>query len=852
MLFLNMGLLFGLLAVSIPVLIHLFNRKAARVVDWGAMQFLLDSLISRRRKILLEEVLLLAARCMLLTLLALAMARPFISATSRVPWVVVMPMILVASSLFAVSFAFWRSPRLRWSMLFAGLGLVLLVALIVLAERQLNLRRFGGKGRRDVALVIDGSMSMTMVRDGKSNFQRAKEEAEELVRSASHKTAFTLVVAGSGPQVLIPAPVTDRNELIAALDDAKPPLGTMRIVDALAAAAVALAQGDNPAKQIVVLTDGQRAGWDLDTPWRWQFLAQTLSHLPVPPQIIVRRLDLPASYRNAAIGDLQLSRRVVGLDRDVGLTVRIVNTGTEAITPSDVTVSVDGRELRDNTIGQILPDASETVNFSFGFRDAGTHVANVRLGVGDELAADNAASLAVNAVTTLRVLLVDGNPAGRFLDRASAFAQLALSPSSAYGTELAGAVTNAAGWQRAFLVQPTVMDALQASELPAFDDYDAVLLADVPRLPAEAAARLAEYVRSGGGLFVAPGARASSPFYNDWKTAGGAMLMPAFMQQWTVTTNDAEALSPSLSTFSHPALAAVADPDHSDLDTAQFLAFWKLAPWEQDTAVNVGARLTSGDPWLVERKVGGGLVVLLAGPLDNQGGNLATRQSFLPLVHEAVYHLASAGTAGLNVDAGTELALRLPRRAPGATAVPAQDPKAGKVELDTTIRTEAVAPDGTTRSAGIRVKSEAVVARVDGGVIPGLYMLKLPALLKPALGWLASPDGSAIPFTVKQGVDESRLAGLTETDHVYIRQFGDFLRADSPEDAASAIAGKAFGREIWRSLAFPAFLLLLIEILLTRWIAVRRRTGSEREVDFESQQAPSATFREQLRALRGS
>ena len=60
-----------------PLIIHLLNRRKAKVVEWGAMRFLVGSLVSRRRRIQIEEMILLALRCLLMALLALAVARPF-------------------------------------------------------------------------------------------------------------------------------------------------------------------------------------------------------------------------------------------------------------------------------------------------------------------------------------------------------------------------------------------------------------------------------------------------------------------------------------------------------------------------------------------------------------------------------------------------------------------------------------------------------------------------------------------------------------------------------------------------------------------------------------------------------
>ena len=47
-------------------------------------------------------------------------------------------------------------------------------------------------------------------------------------------------------------------------------------------------------------------------------------------------------------------------------------------------------------------------------------------------------------------------------------------------------------------------------------------------------------------------------------------------------------------------------------------------------------------------------------------------------------------------------------------------------------------------------------------------------------------------------------------------------------------------------MAVGAFLLLLIEIALSRWIARERRSGEEINIEFESHNAPTTGFKEQL------
>src|SRR5436305_438439 len=116
--FFNAFLLIGLLAVAIPPIIHLLTRKRYDVVDWAAMQFLRVS-ERTRRKIFLEELILMLLRMGLIALFVFLLAAPFLT-----------------SKLFA-----------KW----------------------------GGRGNRDVVIIFDGSYSMGYQGKDGTAHDRAKE-----------------------------------------------------------------------------------------------------------------------------------------------------------------------------------------------------------------------------------------------------------------------------------------------------------------------------------------------------------------------------------------------------------------------------------------------------------------------------------------------------------------------------------------------------------------------------------------------------------------------------------------------------------------------------------------------------
>src|SRR5436190_4295564 len=66
-------------AVSVPIIIHLLNRRRFKIVTWAAMRFLLAAQKQNTRRMRLEQILLLLCRCAMVALLVFAMA-------SVMPW----------------------------------------------------------------------------------------------------------------------------------------------------------------------------------------------------------------------------------------------------------------------------------------------------------------------------------------------------------------------------------------------------------------------------------------------------------------------------------------------------------------------------------------------------------------------------------------------------------------------------------------------------------------------------------------------------------------------------------------------------------------------------------------------
>ncbi len=68
----------GAALVSSPIIIHLINKRKFKTVDWAAMEFLLEADKRNRRRIRLENLILLLLRCLAVILIGLLVARPYL------------------------------------------------------------------------------------------------------------------------------------------------------------------------------------------------------------------------------------------------------------------------------------------------------------------------------------------------------------------------------------------------------------------------------------------------------------------------------------------------------------------------------------------------------------------------------------------------------------------------------------------------------------------------------------------------------------------------------------------------------------------------------------------------------
>jgi hypothetical protein len=375
--FLNIAMLGGVLAGSIPIIIHLFHKSRFKVVKWGAMHLLTAVLRTNQKRIKIEQWILLAIRCAIPILLALMMARPM-----------------------------WQ-----------GAASLL------------------GNQPTSTAVLLDNSYSMEAGRAGTSNFSLARDETQRLVSELKRGSEAYVFLMGEGAGLLDEA-TRDISRVTQALDKVGSGYGVARVPAALEFVTGTLAKMTEGTRQVVMLTDFQRLSFPASEDKAFGQAVERLKKLPVPPAITLWDVGVEVK-ENVAVEALDFSKLMVGVGQKVQIRANLRNYGQTARIDLRVKMKVDGR---DKATSQVMlgAKAQSQVLFTHVFDTAGSHVVEIET-EDDGIKADNSFLASIAVRDKLAVLLVDGAPGATPDDLKSetGFAQIALSPFAAGKVEQA-------------------------------------------------------------------------------------------------------------------------------------------------------------------------------------------------------------------------------------------------------------------------------------------------------------------------------------------------------------------------------------------------------------------------------
>lgn len=207
--FLNPLFLLAGVAVLVPVILHLFYRQESKTFTFPAIRYLLRTEKDHARQIRTQQLLLLLLR-------------------------------------------------------------VAAVLLLVVLGARIHMPGPGGShDPTALALVLDNSLSATIIEDGRRRLDTLKAVAHMSVEAASYDDVIWVVRAGSPWEVAVPVGLT---QATLAIEETGPSHGRGDLSHAIARARALVAQSDLPRREVHVFTDLQAtafsgsAGGDPDVP----------------------------------------------------------------------------------------------------------------------------------------------------------------------------------------------------------------------------------------------------------------------------------------------------------------------------------------------------------------------------------------------------------------------------------------------------------------------------------------------------------------------------------------------------------------------------------------------------------
>lgn len=205
MAFLNPLFLFGLLAATIPLLIHLWSRRQAVTVDFSSLMFLVAAHRQNARRLQLKQLLILLLRILIVALIALALARPFLT-----------------------------------------LGLPLAAV----------------RAKTDVVIVLDNSYSMGYQDVDGVWFEKAKTLGTDVLRSLRHGDSASLILMSDAPKPIFRQLTPDVDSVIEAIQNAGVSYRATNVQPSVELAHEILSESTQQNKELYLISDFAQNGWD--------------------------------------------------------------------------------------------------------------------------------------------------------------------------------------------------------------------------------------------------------------------------------------------------------------------------------------------------------------------------------------------------------------------------------------------------------------------------------------------------------------------------------------------------------------------------------------------------------------
>ncbi len=287
MTFLNPAILVGLIAASIPILIHLLNLRKLKKIEFSTLTFLKELQKNKIRKIKIKQWILLALRVFIILLIVSAFARPTLEGVA-----------------------------------------------------------IGGAtsaAKTTALFILDDTFSMSVVDPGGSYFNQAKQTIKELINELQEGDEAAILLV-SEEQVTDVQPTTNLLSVINRLEQTEISYSSGVVHNSLIKAGRILEQSKNFNKEIYLLTDFQRSRFadfnslsDLSTLFHERVKLYTFSFSG-------------KDIFNLGIDNIRSNTQIFEKDKPVSISAAVTNYGNQTTYNSVISLFLNNERVAQQSV----------------------------------------------------------------------------------------------------------------------------------------------------------------------------------------------------------------------------------------------------------------------------------------------------------------------------------------------------------------------------------------------------------------------------------------------------------------------------------------------------------------------
>lgn len=585
----NPAMLGFLSMASIPLIIYLINRQRFQRVPWAAMEFLLAAMRKNRRRLQLENLLLLLVRILLVLLFVFGMARPLFE--SGVP-------VLDATT-------------------------------------------------RSELFVVDRSYSMGFRDGSRSVLFQAREELKSLVKSMSSRDRVGLILAGGFPEVeltdaqfMTPQKIEEVIERLESIEFVYEPLEVAVTLQTVAQWIETQRQrGAEGRWQVHFYTDLQRADWlnlpaDNEFPTAQSSISEALANLADQEANLILHPLGPSKPRNVTVEGLSCTSSLLTVDLPTAFQVRVTNHSKEDMAGLEVELYVNG-EVQGSSQIALAPGATREPSFPYVFREAGSARVTARMR-SDGLEGDNIFHSVFEVRESVDVLIADGTMGNTLDETEGSWLRAAL------------AMPTSSGNLRLTPYEARTLPAKDLAIAP-LDDVDILVLTNVPTISALESDLISEFLEDGGGVLVFLGSLVNPTSYAENAYKGGEGWFPYAPEAAIYDESRQVFYKWQIMQKEHPALRYLAREPRAGMEMVPVHGFVPTQTALPEGSVLMELSDARRSPALVEKFVGTGTVLVLHVGADRNFSELPVSPAYLVFLHETLPYLTARGEVRRNL-----------------------------------------------------------------------------------------------------------------------------------------------------------------------------------------------------------